>query len=956
MKYSIHFPELSNEVSFEDNPKDHFQINVTNLYNNSYQIYLHGPYLPRSIGYSEDVVCEILNGSRECKNFLNFALHYQFSFLESPFDTHCLDYTKSKFQFNQSVEYIDSQLACLQECLKQKHRSSLFLFSKKDRLKYSLNAFNDLDKLDKRLIKHCESRCLKQSCTAYYHNFFRIQYNNETFHELQISKKYYSSKSVSVSSNFEFFLQFFGFIGLTFGLNFTNLYFKIINCLKSSSSKFNKIYTDFKLLFDLLKKLILISLYIVGFLISNYQIDQYFYHNRENRTVITMSIPNDLTVSLCTNLPINRTDLQSMNFDEIDRQSFKYNDLAKHNPFFKFEDDVKEVKSKLKTFFIGHKNGVYKCFTFDLHLEEYRYRQLLSKSLVIFEITNFQRVYITRYEKRFARDFKVLKPSSKLILIENKRLSDCKDYSIKKDDCDSRDNCIDLCYMNNYLTRISINKLPSNLVIYSNYFNESYKKQIHFDFRATSTQHEDKKILEECESKYLQDCTNSKVDYQKVPLYEIPMHIESLKGNLSLNLYFDRTTTSEEFIRNPLDFALDLLTLASILIGINLPLFISFLIKKLSEHFNKIKKVKNYLFLFYLIGFFIHFNIIIDETLHSLKVVNYAYRFNYLKSNEHIPNLIFCLNYNLTFRRNLKLTGHVLDQQLRHINYSYLFDEITYFDSNLNNKVWNSKKLNATNHTHYIQIDKNLKIIYFFFLDYKCFEIIYKIDFNNYKNSIINDIMKIKLNNKTQKKLVFNSKLDATDDFNDYIDLYTSLSYKITFEYFNIKQKNLYQNFANPMLFFKKGYPINDATGFIKNVKEDFKKNFNFTTKRISLNYEDWSFEIKDKLFDQYNLQYVRKQEQMGLVDYDYKRTSYRATLNYLDPRFHKIPTIFIYKMFHFNKIKYKDKNDFYSFLIKFLNSFAFWFNLSIFDLIDSISNANSWRWLLKLKNFIIKK
>lgn len=98
-------------------------------------------------------------------------------------------------------------------------------------------------------------------------------------------------------------------------------------------------------------------------------------------------------------------------------------------------------------------------------------------------------------------------------------------------------------------------------------------------------------------------------------------------------------------------------------------------------------------------------------------------------------------------------------------------------------------------------------------------------------------------------------------------------------------------------------------------------------------------------MFEQFNLQYVKRQEKRGLVDFDFERSSFRTTAYYLDAAYHGKSTIYISKIFSFNTIKYRNRTDFYSFFVKCLNAFTFWFNLPVIDFVELLLDAAYWRW-----------
>lgn len=781
----------------DSNLDEYFNVSLINKYGFTYKIHFHGNQLPRSLGYVEEVKC--LMNLTKCKNMQSRAFQFKFTFQPRPYDTECLNYTSSKFKIK-NVEQIDSKQACIQECIKQRFRSSLFLYTRKDRDRFELNQYGDLDQLDPEFIEQCQLNCPQQTCLIYYHNFFRVAYNEKSYLELHIKSTYNEVTFVSRYKNFEFFIQFFGFIGLTFGWNFLNFFYKIINRLKQRSV--GLYVNQFKTIIDLVEKLMIICLYLTGLIISNQYLFEYMYHNKINTTVLASTInSNNLTLALC--LTLNLTDYSNateLSLYDIELKSPNYSVLAKW-PVVKLEDEEQSVISKCKEFYLNVIEGIYKCFAFDFYLNQLTYRDLLSRTYIVLDIKRFESIYVTQFGKHFLLSAAKFKINFKLKVRETKRLTYCRDYSMEEDNCDAQGHCIERCYTDNYL-RLN-GRLPPNHIVYSTYYNETDKKAIYFDLKSANKSEE---IMSKCRSKYkLADCTSVAIDYNQIPFYENQQPIKSLNEN-SLNLYFDREINSLNPKLNELDVCLDLLTLASILIGINLPLLISYLIRKLSHHFTKIKIIENYLFIFYVLGFVVHFKSIIDDTFFSALPVDFVYKFNYLRSNEHIPNLIFCANFNFTHRKNERITGHLLDQRFSYINYSYVFEEIAYFDENLNEKFWRPGEERG-DFGHSKQINNNIKITYFFLLRYKCFEISYKINFKNYKNTMLNTIMKIKLNDK-HDKLIFNLKMNDTDDFNDYFDLYTRLSYRINFEYFYMSSFDLYQKVANPLLFFKKGMLI----------------------------------------------------------------------------------------------------------------------------------------------------
>lgn len=321
--YSLKFKEIirpeDKQDEFLDEEYNFHTVNVSNPYRIQYMIHFHDLSLPRSVGYHENVKCF---NFKKCKNMKAKAAQFKYYFLTKPYDTKCLDYSNAKFSIN-NTEKIVSKQACLQECLKRQLRSSFFLYSKADRENFSLNHFNDLNQIDSSYVSHCESLCPSQTCFIIYHNFYRIEYIEEDYTNLLISKDYSKCMTKSKMEDFDFYLQFFGFVSLTFGLNFLSFFYKIINRLKSLASDF---FVNFKNFFDLFKNLFLICFYILGIITTKIHLNLFMYNNLSDIFVPSTSVePNNLTIALCREID---KELINLTLDEIDKRSYAYDEIS----------------------------------------------------------------------------------------------------------------------------------------------------------------------------------------------------------------------------------------------------------------------------------------------------------------------------------------------------------------------------------------------------------------------------------------------------------------------------------------------------------------------------------------------------------------------------------------------------------------------------------------------------
>ena len=308
--------------------KNAFILNLFNLYKIENKIHFHSHPLPRAIGYHETFKCK---NFIKCKNVKAHSFQYKYSYLPSPYDTDCLNYSIYNFGIK-SNEEINSQMACYQECLKEKFRSSYFLYSKLEKThNYELNDdFNQLNQIDSKHVNYCKAKCKSQSCSFIYHSFYRVNYleGGQDHSEIFIHSKFLKCIAKSRVSDFDFWVSFFGFISLTFGLNFLKFTSKII---KHLNFLINKIYDDnddFKKLFELIEKLFLILLYFTGLILTNLHLSEYLYNNLSNLTILSLSVdPNNLTLAMCVKIT-NLDNLANLSFYEIETQSAKYEELS----------------------------------------------------------------------------------------------------------------------------------------------------------------------------------------------------------------------------------------------------------------------------------------------------------------------------------------------------------------------------------------------------------------------------------------------------------------------------------------------------------------------------------------------------------------------------------------------------------------------------------------------------
>lgn len=477
-------------------------------------------------------------------------------------------------------------------------------------------------------------------------------------------------------------------------------------------------------------------------------------------------------------------------------------------------------------------------------------------------------------------------------------------------------------------------KLPINhSLIYLDYFEEKDLKLLYFDLVKKDNQ----TILENCKKEFhKKDCylsnftLNNELDED-----------QQVRDNLTIDLFFINVKKGKILNFNLFQMIRSFVTLYTILLGISWVKISNFIVNLVNlmnspdEQFN----FHNLILLISIVGFSFHSIYLYKEIFSNSLSTLTELKFEPTDYNEKIPGLVFCLEYSLKLKKNEFLTGNLLKERTSHINESYLFDEIIYYDSNLNKITWNSKDQ---------KYKDNFRIELFFFLEYRCYQINYKMNRGHLKNYLVSTIIQIKFNpNIKHQNFLFISKDQDKDDFSKSFTF--SFKEQITIEYsvFNVHFHDQYQILANPKLWFKSDlFRINDVTFYMNKLRDDFKINSNYSTKLIPLRENLFHLEIKDQLFEQYILQFISDQEKLGLLDLNYRRTIF--DLRVYSFTLDQIGSIEI------NNIQYSFKTEITNnegILLNYLNAIFLWFNFYVADLLDLISKLVSFLFIFRPKN-----
>ena len=456
-------------------------------------------------------------------------------------------------------------------------------------------------------------------------------------------------------------------------------------------------------------------------------------------------------------------------------------------------------------------------------------------------------------------------------------------------------------------------------LVYLDYFEEFEKRSLFFDF----DNHKNNTIWEACKSRYKKaDCTA--VKFFPSIYYDTTSY--KFKDSLTLGLFFLQLEVGQIMKFDQFQLAVILLALYTVLTGLSWPKLSHFIVNLINIIFKPQEKLnfRNLVFLVSLIGSTGHTYFVLKETLINSFEISAVYEFEFVNYNKVVPTSVICLDtFNLTFVEGEPLTGNLLEEKTRHLNLSYLFKEILFFDRNAVKRHW------SPNLDNQYDDEPNLIIDHFFFLNYRCYQIRYRMPHTHVRNPLINTIMEIKFSpNVSHENYLFIVKLDQTDDFSSHFILPFKHNYRLYFNAFNNIYYNQYQALTNPKLWFWNGYAINNVTLYLNQIREEFRSRFNRSTKLIPL-YEDYfDLQINDSLFDQFNVKYIKEKENAGLLDLNFQRSLFEVII--YPSKNNETGSLALDKIFYGVETKITKSEA----LIQNLLVVAFiWFNLYMMDL-----------------------
>lgn len=400
---------------------------LTNQFNISLKLFLH----TESQIIPGKVVKLICDNFKKCNYFQFIASQYSKKKIES----NCQNYSNVEFHFRK-FERIDSKTSCFMECIKFKHRLDYLFYSKKDEKGLQFVKNQDHNRTVLQNIEQCKFKCSTSDCMIYFYHFSSINYFQKNYVEIKLRNQMYKAKDIFLMDTGTFWRKFIGLISLFFRfsclsfvskLNFDLSFYLKHPFKRSIASIILWSSLCFSLFYGYDHAHSIYNLYINQDTYSFFFIDALFK-------------PANFSLALCKKIALDPNKNLLM-YKEENRF------FANESTIFKQKFDKIEKKLNLflnRTFLRSSKETqkIEICFSFDIKIEEPRYRNILSLTSLIVNLTNFNFFYIGQYNKTLTTTSLKMKQCASIEYSEYRELN-CLDYEKSNyGDCDSQTNCI----------------------------------------------------------------------------------------------------------------------------------------------------------------------------------------------------------------------------------------------------------------------------------------------------------------------------------------------------------------------------------------------------------------------------------------------------------------------------------------------------------------------------------
>ena len=412
-----------------------YTFEIINHFKLKSKYFLHGQRIPRFAEKIENLFCV---NFRKCNYFTITTRQFQRQQLPAPYVSNCIHYADQKFDFGQ-CEPIELRSGCLQECLKRELRVSEFYYSELDNRTLKFRDNQKYESLRTDYVADCKEKCSKTDCFYTFFIFYGLRYNGGNSLKIRISTNNFYFASTEYISAFEFWLKFFGLLLLFTRISFLSLILRLNHFACSRLTK--------RHLISIAK----IALWVGLFSGVYYGCDKckLIYRDYLEKStfpyliVRTPFAPASFSHAVCKST--NSTPFKALSLFEIENRTATFDWTTIYKA--KFNLDFKDLRfTTERVFFSLRDNRLEQCFTFDIHIEEPRYRSLLSLTALVINSTDFKLMYFSEYNKSFTTESLRLEHDSSLMQ-EDQLSLDCKDYNQAYEMCDAKQHCIGECHL-----------------------------------------------------------------------------------------------------------------------------------------------------------------------------------------------------------------------------------------------------------------------------------------------------------------------------------------------------------------------------------------------------------------------------------------------------------------------------------------------------------------------------
>ena len=410
--------------------------------------------------------------------------------------------------------------------------------------------------------------------------------------------------------------------------------------------------------------------------------------------------------------------------------------------------------------------------------------------------------------------------------------------------------------------------------------------------------------------------------------------------------------------------AMKLLNVFSIIYGLNIQQALNALLSFRGFRSNHRVLCRRFVLLVTLVGFSLQTVQIFQGIIQGRHVATGMY----LDSEDLLlPDFVFCVDY-----RDL-LPDRMLDEENHQLTGTYLNDSTSSFT--ISSLVERLVYLNEKNEfTDFKDRDDEKEVINFkttFFRDWKCLEISVKITYKPRDVYCLSDpyLLKFYLNRSLLPDHFYFGFMEQ-GSFGRIAKLSSkrAVNRKVRVELYKQVYGEKFRLLKHPLAwFYERFYGLTEITergSYLNQLRKNFKRNYNLTTKLITLEGEHFDTEISDQLFFQFYSQVQRQIDRMALPNFfsQFEGSEFLFIDRMLEGDRHstELPDFEVSSQFFYFVTILSNADNFINFVQNLLNVLAFYFGTSLIDLGDALDRLGHFlvsavSWLRRARTYFVR-